>query len=144
MKKQCTDMLGVIGSLAIFAGGLMIATEFIIQCPGARLQILLSIISVLFLASVLGIAILYLILWGIDDDYAVFGNRWGCLILKFCIVGLVMVTAFILPAATLMVAVQGPHVVRILGLVLMGILIAGSIVIGVMISCAKQADQRRV
>ena len=48
------------------------------------------------------------------------------------------------PAATLMVAVQGPHVVRILGLVLMGILIAGSIVIGVMISRAKQADQRRV
>jgi hypothetical protein len=33
-KKQYTDMLGLIGSLEIFAGGLTIATQFIMQCPG--------------------------------------------------------------------------------------------------------------
>lgn len=126
-------MIGVLGPLATFAGGLTIATQFIIQCPDSRLQVLLAMTSELFLASVLGTVVMYLILYGLDEQDPVIGRRRHCLIFQFCIVGFMFTGAFMLLAVALMVAVQGTHVIGIIGLVLIGILVAGAIFMGCVI-----------
>jgi hypothetical protein len=62
-KKFYTDMAGVLIPLATFAGGLTLATQFIIPCPGSRLEALLQMASQLFLATPIVLLAIYLFLY---------------------------------------------------------------------------------
>jgi len=67
-KKFYTDMASILIPLAIFAGGITLATQFIIQCPNTRLQALLALASQLFLATPLALLPVYLVLYGLKDE----------------------------------------------------------------------------
>ena len=68
LKKFYTDMASILIPLAIFAGGMTLATQFIIQYPNTRLQALLALASQLFLATPLTLLPVYLVLYDLKDE----------------------------------------------------------------------------
>lgn len=127
-KKFYTDMVGVVAPLATFAGGLTLATQFIIQCPDSRLQALLALASQLFLASPLGCLLIYVLLYGFDDKENIKGQRRSFVIAQFFIVALFLLTAFVILSVAIMVA--GNTGVGINGIILLGLVIVGCVLAG--------------
>jgi hypothetical protein len=128
-KKFYTDMVGVVAPLATFAGGLTLATQFIIQCPDSRLQALLALASQLFLASPLGCLLIYVLLYGFDEKEDIEGRRRTFVVAQFFIVALFLLTAFVILSVAIMVA--GKTAVGVNGIVLLGLVIIGCVLAGI-------------
>jgi hypothetical protein len=105
-KKFYTDMAAVLIPLATFAGGLTLATQFIIGCPGSRLEALLAMASQLFLAVPLVLLSIYLLLYRKPDN-GTFDKSWqhGLVAGRFIIAGIMLGAAFLLLGAALFSAV---------------------------------------
>jgi hypothetical protein len=128
-KKFYTDMVGVVAPLATFAGGLTLATQFIIQCPDSRLQALLALASQLFLASPLGCLLIYVLLYGFRDDEEITGQRRTFVVAQFFIVAMFLLMAFVILSVAVMVA--GNTSVGVNGIVLLGLVIIGCVLAGI-------------
>lgn len=124
-KKFYTEIAGVAAPLATFAGGLTIATQFIITCPESRLEALLALASQFFLASALGLFLIYILLYGLDEDDHIQDQRRYLVFSQLLLVAIFMCVAFILLAVAIMVA--GQRDVGISGIALMGTIVASFI-----------------
>ena len=84
--------------------------------------------SQLFLASLLGVMVIFFLLYGIDED-TVIDRIWHALILtQFLLVGFMEIAAFLLLSTAILVA--GNLVTGVWGMVLITVMIVGTIVVG--------------
>jgi len=106
LKKFYTDMASILIPLAIFAGGITLATQFIIQCPNTRLQALLALASQLFLATPLSLLPVYLVLYGLKDEDSISyeSQRHAFVCTQFVISGILLSAAFVLLGTAIYVA----------------------------------------
>ncbi|KAE8412387.1 hypothetical protein BDV36DRAFT_300956 [Aspergillus pseudocaelatus] len=132
-KKFYTEVAGVAAPLATFAGGLTLATQFIITCPDSRLEALLSLASQFFLASALGLFLIYMLLYGFEENVHIKNHRRKLVFTQLFLVAIFMCIAFILLAVAIMVA--GRTDVGTLGIILMGIIVANFATIEISILC---------
>jgi hypothetical protein len=131
-KKDYTDMAGALIALSTFAGGLTIATQFIAQCPGTRVEALLAMASQLFLGTPLCLMTVYLYLYGVNDDIKVSyrSSLHAFIVVQFTISGLLLSTAFVLLGTAILAAEVDDKVIGAFGLVLLGLFLVIGVVAG--------------
>ena len=132
VKKDYTDMAGALIALSTFAGGFTVATQFIAQCPGTRVQALLAMASQLFLGTPLCLMTVYLYLYGIKDDIKVNyrSSLHALVVVQFTVSGLLLSTAFVLLGAAILAAEVDDKVIGACGLVLLGVFLVIAVIAG--------------
>ena len=127
-------MAGVLVPLATFAGGITLATRFIITCPGSRLEALLALASQLFLATPLVLLAVYLLLYGRADTDAIARNKAEHLLVvgQFIVAATALGAAFVIVGVAIFVAQVGDYKIGIGGLVLLGLVVAMALLSGCM------------
>ena len=128
-------MASVLVPLATFAGGLTLATQFIIQCPGSRLEALLQMAAQLFLASPIVLLAVYLFLYQKADtevgaDFLGYVQH-DLVVAQFVTAGFMIAIAFLLLGYALLSAQVGPRAIGIWGLVLLGTVMVVALISGV-------------
>jgi hypothetical protein len=63
-KKYYMNVINLLAPLAMFAGSLTIATQFVTPCSEPSLESLLVLASELFLGSLAGLLIVFLLFYG--------------------------------------------------------------------------------
>ena len=131
-KKFYTDMAGTLIPLATFAGGLTLATQFIIKCPQSRLQSLLALAAQLFLATPLALLPVYLLLYGLGDQGVVkYDSKTHAVVCtQFVISGVMLSAGFVLIGTAIYVAEEPPKMIGSWGLGLLGLLLFLGIMAG--------------
>ncbi len=127
-QKVYSSVITTIVGLSTFAAGLTFVTQFVITCPGSRLQVLLGMASQLFLASLLGVMVVFFLLYGIPEETFIAGTWHILVVIQFGLVGLMEIAAFLLLSVAILVA--GNLVTGVWGLVLISVMIIGTIVVG--------------
>ncbi|KAJ9606850.1 hypothetical protein H2200_008860 [Cladophialophora chaetospira] len=140
-KKFYTDMASVLIPLATFAGGLTLATQFIIQCPGSRLEALLALASQLFLVAPFVLLSVYLLLYQYDDNEFQEGWQHGLVAGQFCVAGIMLCAGLMLLASALFVAQLGARGIGIWGIVLLSVVVGILVFCGLVISCAPRTKE---
>jgi hypothetical protein len=130
-QKVYAAVSAILFQLATFAGGLTFATQFIITCSESRLQILLGIASQLFLGSLLGLVVVFFLMYGFGENEPLPPNVHAAVLVQFMIVGIMNIAAFVLLVVSVLVA--GNVTSGIFGLVLLGVFVIGSVVLGIMV-----------
>jgi hypothetical protein len=132
LKKFYTDMASILIPLAIFAGGITLATQFIIQCPNTRLQALLALASQLFLATPLSLLPVYLVLYGLKDEDSISyeSQRHAFVCTQFVISGIMLSAAFVLLGTAIYVADETEKAIGSWGLGLLTLLLLLAIATG--------------
>jgi hypothetical protein len=132
LKKFYTDMASILIPLAIFAGGITLATQFIIQCPNTRLQALLALASQLFLATPLALLPVYLVLYGLKDEDSISyeSQRHAFVCTQFVISGTMLSAAFVLLGTAIYVADETEKTIGSWGLGLLTLLLLLAIATG--------------
>jgi hypothetical protein len=132
LKKFYTDMASILIPLAIFAGGITLATQFIIQCPNTRLQALLALASQLFLATPLALLPVYLVLYGLKDEDSISyeSQRHAFVCTQFVISGTMLSAAFVLLGTAIYVADETEKAIGSWGLGLLALLLLLAIATG--------------
>jgi succinate dehydrogenase hydrophobic anchor subunit len=131
-KKSFTEITKILAPLNAFAGGLALVAALLIPCSQPRLQGLFALASQLFLASLVALAVTFLLLHGFWDTDYITGSRKRLVLTQLIIIAMFMIAAlFVLGAA---VIEQGNHYVGGFGIALVAIFvlaaIAGVIVLG--------------
>lgn len=141
------DVINILAPLNIFAGGLTIATQFVTPCSEPNLENLLALASELFLASIAGLVIVFLLLYGFwDTDIIQDGpkparccgwnlGRHSLVVAQIVIVGFMMIAAFF--ALGVAIIIIGNHWARGFGMALVFFMFVGAILIGIMIGRNK-------
>lgn len=151
-KKFYTDMAGVLIPFATFAGGLTLATQFIITCPCSRLQGILAMASYLLLAAPLYLLSIYLLLYraegppgggdGGDGDGGLidnmnFADYWqhAIVVCQFIVAGALICGGFAFIGAALLVAQTDAKGVAPAGVALLSVAIFVCMLAGIFIPC---------
>jgi hypothetical protein len=99
-KKLHTEIASVLIPLATFAGGLTLATHFIVQCSGSRLEALLQMAAQLFLTSPIVLLAVYVFLYRKADAEAGGESlgyiQHGAVVSHFLTAGVMIAAAFLL------------------------------------------------
>lgn len=93
-QKVYASVVNTIATLTTFAASLTFVSQFVITCPGSRLQVLLGMASQLFLASLLGVMVVFFLLYKFDEDDNIRGIRHILIMIQFGLVGLMDIAAF--------------------------------------------------
>ncbi len=132
-QKEYSAVVNAIATLTTFAGSLTLASQFVITCPGSRLQVLLGLASQLFLASLMGVMVVFFLIYGFDEGNPVPGIWHFLIVIQFVLVGFMEITAFLLLSIAILVA--GNLVTGVWGLVLISVMVVGTFVVGATVWC---------
>ena len=94
-KRSYTDLAGLLILISTFAGAFTLTTYFAVKCPESRTGVLLLWASLIFLASPLGILVIYLLLYGYTDSGDIPRSLHRAVISQFLLIGYMLELAFI-------------------------------------------------
>jgi hypothetical protein len=114
------DVINVLAPLNTFAGGLTLATQFVLPCSEERLRALFVTASELYLSSLIALVTVFLLLYGFWDDDMIRGYRHTLIIDQFTMIGVAMIAAFILLGVAIIIGAN--QAIGIVGMFLFGIL----------------------
>ncbi|KAH7190148.1 hypothetical protein DER44DRAFT_797620, partial [Fusarium oxysporum] len=132
-KMVYGDMINILAPINIFADTITLTIQFIIPCSNPTAQALFALASQLFITGLVALMVVFLLLYGFWDEDDITGMRHNFVVCQLIFIGIVMLSAFFVLGAALVVV--GNHFVGGLGIGLIFVICLTSAIIGCTICC---------